>query len=317
MAFEDLQQSKTVDDERVVMPGWVVTFADLMALLVCFFVLLLSFSSMDVEKYKRIAESMRAALGVQGVPGPSRIESIAPGEPVQQLPDPSATPASMSCPSPAPTASAAQIDAERDIAQQQAVVAKVADLVGRTERDAIKLAAALSKEIAAGVLEVETNGRKIILRVKERGSFPSGSASLSSDFKPVLKIIRGVLKGTEGQIYVEGHTDDVPITTAQFRSNWALSSARAISVAHGLFEDGALDQRRFTVTGYADARPLVPNDSSEGRTRNRRVEVVIQQGLEGDVKNDLDALRNADPAGYERVRTELMQRFNLRSDEVF
>jgi len=317
MAFEDFRDSKRVGDERVATPGWIITFADLMALLLCFFVLLLSFSSLDVEKYKRIAGSMRAALGVQGAASSSLIESTAPDGVVQSVTQPSAAPADVSCPSPAPIASAAQKKIERDLAQQQAVLAKVADLVGQTERDAIKLAAALSREIAAGVLEVETNGRKIILRVKERGSFPSGSASLSSDFKPVLKIIRGVLKGTEGQIYVEGHTDDVPITTAQFRSNWALSSARAVSVAHGLFEDGALDQRRFTVTGYADARPLVPNDSPEGRTRNRRVEVVIQQGLEGDVKNDLDALRNADPAGYEQVRTELMQRFNLKADEVF
>ena len=152
-------------------------------------------------------------------------------------------------------------------------------LVGETEHDAVTLATALSKEIAAGVLEVETNGRRIVLRVKEHGSFASGSASLTKDFKPVLKIIRGVLKDTKGQIAVEGHTDDVPITTTAFHSNLELSTSRAISVAHGLFEDGSLDQRRFTVAGYADSRPLVPNDTSEGRVKNRRVEVVIDQGL--------------------------------------
>ena len=317
MAFEDFNEFKRAGDEGAATPGWVVTFADLMALLLCFFVLLLSFSSLDVEKYKRIAGSMRAALGVQGAPSPSQIESAAPAGAVQQVPEPPATPTEVSCASSASSAPASRKEIERDTARQQAVVAKVADLVGRTEQDAIKLAAALSREIAAGVLEVETNGRKIILRVKESGSFPSGSASLSSDFKPVLKIIRGVLKGTEGQIYVEGHTDDVPITTAQFRSNLALSSARAVSVAHGLFENGALDEHRFTVTGYADARPLVPNESPEGRTQNRRVEVVIQQGLDDDVKNDLAALRIGDPEGYEQVRTELMRRFNLRTDELF
>ncbi len=176
-------------------------------------------------------------------------------------------------------------------AAQDVVIDKVAGLVAQTEGDAVVLATALSKEIAAGVLEVETNGRKIVLRVKEHGSFPSGSASLTSDFKPVLKIIRGVLKDTQGRFDVEGHTDDVPIATSQFNSNLELSSSRAISVAHGLFEDGAIDERRFTVAGYADSRPLVPNDTAEGRARNRRIEIVIRQGLGNEVKSDLDALR--------------------------
>ena len=212
-------------------------------------------------------------------------------------------------------AEAKQDDANREA--EQHIVDNVATLVGETEHDALALATALSKEIAAGVLEVETNGRRIVLRVKEHGSFPSGSASLTGEFKPVLKIIRGVLKETKGQIAVEGHTDDVPISTSAFRSNLELSTSRAISVAHGLFEDGTLDQRRFTVAGYADSRPLVPNNTPEGRVRNRRIEVVIEQGLGADVKRDLDALRGNDAEGFDRVRTELMRRFNLKPDEIY
>jgi chemotaxis protein MotB len=132
----------------------------------------------------------------------------------------------------------------------------------------------------------------------------------------VLKIVRGVLKDTKGQIAVEGHTDDVPITTAEFHSNLELSTSRAISVAHGLFEDGSLDQRRFTVAGYADSRPLVTNSTPEGRVKNRRVEVVVDQGL-GDVKRDLDTLRGNDAEAFGRVRTELMRRFNLKPDEIY
>jgi len=291
--------------------GWVVTFADLMALLMCFFVLLLSFSSMDVEKYKRIAASMRNTFGV-GAPG--GVESFATGS--VESPASVAPPAAQQ-----PTAVCAPLQPDaaqlQRSAAEQGVVDKVAALIAQTERDAVTLAAALSKEIAAGVLEVETNGRKIILRVREHGSFPSGSASLTNDFKPVLKIIRGVLKDTTGQISVEGHTDDVPITTSRFRSNLELSSARAVSVAQGLSEDGALDVRRFTATGYADTRPLDSNDTLEGRARNRRVEVVIQQGLGDAVKRDLDALRSSDAEGFERARVELMRRFNLKPDEIY
>jgi chemotaxis protein MotB len=305
-----------------------VTFADLMSLLMCFFVLLLSFSEMDVSKYKRLAGSMKEAFGVQNklnvadIPKGTSIiaQEFSPGRPDptplnevwQHTSDVTKASLEVACQD-----LGSSNAGERGDAQRLVVVDKVADLVGETEQEAIELATALSKEIAAGVLEVETMGRKIIIRVKEHGSFPSGSASLTRDFAPVLKIIRGVLKNTQGQIYVEGHTDNVPISTAAFRSNWALSSARAVSVAHGLFQDGAMDENRFTVTGYASTRPLASNDTAEGRTRNRRVEVVIQQGLDDDVKKELDDLRTSDPVSYQKARSELMQRFDLRPDEIF
>ncbi len=274
MPLEDYMDELPPTEERA--PGWIVTFADLMALLMCFFVLLLSFSSMDVEKYQRIAETMRSAFGVKtqmhfdsSAPN-GLVKAQAPMEPIASPNPPTA------CATPDPVV-AQEPETLREA--EQRIVDSVATLVGETEHDAVMLATALSKEIAAGVLEVETNGRRIILRVKEHGTFASGSASLTKDFKPVLKIIRGVLKDTKGQIAVEGHTDDVPITTVAFLSNLELSTSRAISVAHGLFEDGSLDQRRFTVAGYADSRPLDPNNTPEGRVRNRRVEIVVDQGL--------------------------------------
>jgi len=212
-----------------------------------------------------------------------------------------------------PPACVAPVDpraAERTIARN-AAIEKVVALVRQTERDSVALASALSKEIAAGVIEIETNGRTIMLRVKDRGSFESGSASLTSDLKPVLKIVRGALKNTSGTIRVEGHTDDVPVRSAQFGSNLALSSARAVAVAQALFQDGSIDESRFTAIGYAATRPLVPNDSTEARARNRRVEIVIEQGLDDDVRRDLDAIRRSDSEGFQRVRIELMRRFGV------
>ena len=200
--------------------------------------------------------------------------------------------------------------AERTAARN-AAIEKVVALVKQTERDSVALASVLSKEIAAGVIEIETNGRTIMLRVKDRGSFESGSASPTSDFKPVLKIIRGALKNTTGSIRVEGHTDDVPVRSAQFGSNLALSSARAVAVAQALFQDGSIDEQRFTAIGYAATRPLVPNDSAEARARNRRVEIVIEQGLDEDVRRDLEAIRRNDSEGFQRVRIELMRRFGV------
>ncbi len=305
-----------------------MTFADLMSLLMCFFVLLLSFSEMDVLKFKRLAGSMQQAFGVQqkfraedppkgtsiiaqefspGTPRPTPLNEI-----WQKTTDESRSSLDVACQDMGASNSGESGDAE-----QMVVVDKIQDLVGETEQDAIDLATALSKEIAAGVLEIETAGRRIILRIKEHGSFPSGSSELTANFKPVLKIIRQQLRDMDGRIIVEGHTDDDPISTSRFRSNWALSSARAVSVAHGLFEDPELDQDRFTITGFAETKPLVSNSTAAGKARNRRVEVVIHQGLGAEVKNDLEVLKNEFPATYENVRQELIQRFELTPEEIF
>ncbi len=308
--------------------GWVMTFADLMSLLMCFFVLLLSFSEMDVLKFKRLAGSMQQAFGVQqkfraddppkgtsiiaqefspGTPRPTPLNEI-----WQKTTDESRSSLDVACQD-----MGSSNTGESGNAQQMVVVDKIQDLVGETEADAIELATALSKEIAAGVLEIETSGRKIIMRIKEYGSFRSGSAELSTDFKPVLKIIREQLRDIEGQIIVEGHTDNDPIATVRFRSNWALSSARAVSVAHGLFEDPDLDQDRFSISGYADTRPLVSNSNAAGKARNRRVEVIVHQGLDDEVKRELEILKEEFPAAYENVRQELIQRFELSPEEIF
>lgn len=308
--------------------GWIATFADLMSLLMCFFVLLLSFSEMDVLKFKRLAGSMNEAFGVQqqlrvnDIPKGTSIiaQEFSPGKPQptplneiwQKTTNESKNSLEVAC----QDMGAGNVGQKGD-AQKLIVVDKVRDLVGETEQDAIDLATELAKEIAAGVVEVETSGRRIVVRVKEQGSFRSGTADLSPSFDPVLKIIRTALLDTEGQIYVEGHSDNVPISTARFRSNWALSSARAVSVAHGLFDLGGLSPNRFTVAGYGETKPLVANTTGAGRARNRRVEIVIHQGLDDETKAELEILRGEDPTAFRAVQEELVRRFELRPDEIF
>ena len=323
--MEDVEESK--DDEGGG-DGWIMTFADLMSLLMCFFVLLLSFSEMDVLKFKRLAGSMKQAFGVQQklrVNDPPKGTSIiaqefSPGTPSptplneiwQKTTDESRNSLEVACQDLGSSNSGESGDA-----QKMVVVDKVKDLVGDTENDAIEMAQALAKEIAAGVLEIETAGRKITVRIKEHGNFASGSADLSANFKPVLKIIRQQLRDIEGAIIVEGHTDDDPIATSRFRSNWALSSARAVSVAHGLFEDPDIDQDRFSISGYAETKPMVSNSTAAGKARNRRVEILVHQGLSPQVLSDLEVLKNEFPNTYEDVRRDLIQRFELSPEEIF
>ena len=98
----------------------------------------------------------------------------------------------------------------------------------------------------------------------------------------VMNRISDAVANAPGDVVVAGHTDDIPISTARFRSNWELSSARAVTVLHALLDDPRIDQARVRVEGYGESRPLVPNDSSESRAKNRRVELIIERGGEAD-----------------------------------
>lgn len=278
------------------LPAYMGTFADLMSLLMCFFVLLLSFAEMDVLKFKQLAGSMREAFGVQkqieaeSIPmGTSIIaQEFSPGRPEptpinevrQKADDVPENTLEVMCkpdsaqlneqdgagqPSPNTTVDMSQADMQREQQIQQ------------TEETAQQVASVMREEISKGTVEVETQENTITIRLKDRGSFQSGSAELNYDFIPIIDMVRDVLVGLEGSIAVEGHTDNIPIDSPRFRSNWQLSSARAISVAEELFSTGQLEQSRFSVTGFADTRPLVPNDTPQNRATNRRVEIVIRQ----------------------------------------
>jgi chemotaxis protein MotB len=178
-----------------------------------------------------------------------------------------------------------------------------------------KTRAKLESEIRSNMVEIETRGRKIVIRVQEKGSFSSGSARLQTEFFPVLDKLIELLADIEGNIAVEGHTDNIPINTAQFPSNWDLSVARALEVSHGLFDDGALDQSRFTVTGMADTKPLVSNDTPEGRARNRRVEIILQEAVDPKLKEDIRKAREVDAGSFQGGEFDGFE--ELDPDEIF
>jgi chemotaxis protein MotB len=148
--------------------------------------------------------------------------------------------------------------------------------------DASDVREAFRAEIAGGLLEVETDQQRIIIRIQEKGAFPSGSATLTSSFEPVVARIGEVLARSHGQIVIAGHTDDVPISTARFRSNWELAAARSVTVVHHLAQVAGIDHSRFLIEGHADTQPLTPNDTAESRAKNRRVEVIIVRGQDID-----------------------------------
>lgn len=138
------------------------------------------------------------------------------------------------------------------------------------------LRADLSDEIAAGLAEVEKDGDKIIIRLANQGSFTSGSASLRPSFAPTLTRLGNSLAAFDGSVMVEGHTDNVPVAFSdRFKSNWDLSAGRAAAIADFLLVGTGLEPGSVQVAGFADTRPIASNDSALGRSRNRRIEVIV------------------------------------------
>ncbi len=139
-----------------------------------------------------------------------------------------------------------------------------------------KIKADLSDEISKGLAEVERDGDKIIVRLAEQGSFQSGRADLQQGFLPLLKKVGSTIAGTDGQVRIEGHTDNVPVmVNDRFSSNWDLSGARAGAVADYLLAEGGVAPGRVAVQGFADTKPIDTNETASGRAKNRRIEVIV------------------------------------------
>ena len=134
----------------------------------------------------------------------------------------------------------------------------------------------LASQIADGKAEVERDGARIIIRLAEQGSFRSGSADLQPGFTALLRDVGQSVAPTPGRVFIEGHTDNVPVVfNDRFRSNWDLSGARAGAVADFMTTQGGVTPGRVSVAGYADTRPIDSNDNAQGRSRNRRIEIII------------------------------------------
>lgn len=266
------------------LPPWLATFADMMALLMCFFVLLLSFAELDVLKFKQIAGAMKLAFGVQRdviateIPKGTSIiaQQYSPGTPTEVTPleimrekttDDTKTNLDFTD---SETRNDQSLAEARALAQQEAA--------REAKEEAKELEQELAVAIGDGLLEVEAYNDRVLIRIREKGSFGSGQAKLKHDFLPILKLIAEVLNQRDGQFIIAGHTDDIPIETRQFQSNWELSAARAASVVHFFIREGDVDPERMEIRALADNEPIVPNDSWENRAQNRRVEISVLHG---------------------------------------
>ncbi|GBE35326.1 motility protein B [bacterium BMS3Bbin06] len=220
-------------------PAWMATFADMMSLLLTFFVLLLSFATMDVVKFRDAMGSIQEALGF-----------LPTGTGVFQQ---SSSPAVF----------------EKPLATSTTAKSVMNDVI-EGELKEIVSGYGLQKDV-----DVEKSKRGVILRVKGKIFFNAGEAKLKRDSYPILEKIVGILKRFPRKVSIEGHTDNIPVSGGRYASNWELSTERAISALRFFKERGDIDLKRINIAGFADTHPIAPNDTPEGRASNRRVEFVF------------------------------------------
>jgi chemotaxis protein MotB len=221
-------------------PRWVVTFADLMTLLLCFFVLLFSFSETDRKKYKQVSGSLQSAFG-----------SPQHNFPVMQLPK---------------SLEILARDFDREMLQSRA-----ASAVG-TEIEAIL---STQLETIRDQVHIAAGETGITIRLMGESTFHSGKDEIREQLIPLLRNVAGVLKRYEGDIIIAGHTDDVPVRSGPFQTNLRLSIARAAAVADFLLANSAIDPQRISTMGFGEFRPIESNLTEAGRKKNRRVEIIL------------------------------------------
>jgi chemotaxis protein MotB len=246
--------------EHVNHERWLVSYADFITLLFAFFVVLFASGQSDKKKAQKMAGAFQQAFGQMALFEPHAREP--PLNDGGQGASPEATPKPLELP--LPSATLGDGIAHGQIKPQQ-MNQFVQDLSKREEAKG---------KLGKGELEVRAVPEGVALTLREGGFFGSGSADVRPQAAETLEAIAAQL-GPATEIRVEGHTDNQPIHSAQFPSNWELSSARASAIAHFLLEHGQLAPSHLSVAGYAEFHPLASNASDEGRSRNRRVDIVF------------------------------------------
>ncbi|UCC69077.1 MAG: OmpA family protein [Armatimonadota bacterium] len=235
------QESAGGDNEGAGMMRWLLTYADMITLLMAFFIMMYSMSVISSDKFKRAASSLRAEFGPAEArrsltQGSGLLPYARPGDTLTDLP---------------------ALEEALQLAKDQ-------------------LEEYIKKNDLQDVIQTSHESRGLVITlVSDNLLFPVGAAELRSPALVILNRIAGLLRTMPNRIVIEGHTCSLPISTPRYPSNWELSAARACAVVRYLIDRWQIDSLRLAATGYADSRPVASNDDEEGRSFNRRVEVII------------------------------------------
>jgi len=217
-------------------PAWMATFSDMTTLLLTFFVLLISMANFEPVKYALTVQSLQGAFGI--------MESF-PTVPIHPI-----------------------VDIPKKTGDEQRKKQSL--------KDAEKIKQIVETKNMSESVKVEVTEKGIAIMLRDPVGFASGSADLKEQGKEILKDVGDVIKtNPDLKVRVEGHTDDVPIRSNRYASNWELSSARSLSVVQLLSAQTGIQPQNMSAVGYGEYRPVVPNTSPENRAKNRRIQIFV------------------------------------------
>jgi chemotaxis protein MotB len=230
---------------------WLVSYADFITLLFAFFVVLYASSRADQRRQTQIAHSIQSGFQALGLFPSTLTEDHAanPGDPHEPV---------------APV----NVMLGDDLAASPAVQADLTRLQGQ-------LAGVLATQVAQHTVTLKLGRDGLVISLRESGFYDSGSALPHANSRDTLDAVATKIAAAPYDIRIEGHTDNVPIHTAQFASNWELSTARATELAKIFIVDHKLAPERISAAGFAEFHPVAGNDTAEGRSQNRRVDIIV------------------------------------------
>jgi chemotaxis protein MotB len=285
LKLSDLRKRRHEEDDL-----WPISLADMMTLLLCFFLLMVAVSHVDIDRYERVADSMQKALvpanpAARPRPATPPQAPVTPAKPKPPQPAPDGVRSRVShtvlAQEPRPPLDGEKAKSEEEKRETPPEAAK-SERTGPERKTLQDIRQELAGKLAKNVEEVELVPRDDGVALSLRGAafFDSASAEIKPGGLPLLREIAATLAGTPYKVTVEGHTDNLPIESWLYPSNWELSSARASRVARLLIDQG-VPKDRMRVEGLADTRPVSPNADASGRpipenqARNRRVVILV------------------------------------------
>jgi chemotaxis protein MotB len=267
-------RKKTAHEEEGGSERWLVSYADFITLLFAFFTTLYAISTVDAQKMGKMVTSMRASFDNTVFTPGSKTLSLSPGQGSGD-----STPAAHEIQQ--------SISPPRDVRQSNSTLEQIKEFksfasksqvltgekaLGRLKRSMESL---LNTEIAKGKVQARMDPRGLVISLGEGGFFDSGSDQIKPEGKAMLDTIATSLVSVGNNIRVEGHTDNIPIKNSKFPSNWELSTARATAIIAYMISNFGLRPELLSAAGYAEYRPAASNDTEEGRSHNRRVDIVV------------------------------------------
>lgn len=231
------RRKRNNSDDDVNPDAWLATYSDTITLILTFFILLYSISSVDSQKLKELSEALQNSLsGIVDVENIKDIENLD------------------------------EISVQTGNTDYENLVEKLNNVV---ENNSL-----------TDVVKIREENRGVVLQLDETILFDSGTAELKEESKKILELLSAVVSKVDNDVLVEGNTDNIPMNTQEFPSNWELSTARAVSVVRYFIEEKGENPIRFSVKGYGEYKPLVDNSTPENRAINRRVDILIVEQKE-------------------------------------